>query len=309
MNGILGVANTTLEATEILRIARVVMYKRNKDLKELGLKNVGEFTPTKKSGKVFVTGREYKEEETIKVRINNEEKQMSASNLVDYLHEDFSQEAEVCLSGETWIPVNANCVDYIYEDEMKDLIVIVDELAELTQKSGQKDALSKEQDMLKAEIMGILQSIAQLGRSAGIHLILATQRPSADVVPTILRNNLGFRAFCGRAAEAGASMVALDNTLATTIEPKPPGSGIVQSAGVPVFIRTYFSEFSDLQKYYADRGLNDMGYDPNSEEEAEVLQTLEGTEELTIDDESITFEFEGNAANIDKKMEQIFEEI
>lgn len=179
----------------------------------------------------------------------------------------------------------------------------------MTQKSGQKDALSKEQDLLKSEIMGILQSIAQLGRSAGIHLILATQRPSADVVPTILRNNLGFRTFCGRAAENGASLVALDNTLATTIEPKPPGMAVVQSAGVPVFIRTYFSEFSDLQKYYADRGLDSMGYDPNVEEEAEVLQTLEGTEELIMDDESIEFEFESEKAHIDKKQEQIFEEI
>lgn len=37
------------------------------------------------------------------------------------------KEVEVCLNEETWIPVNSNCVDFIYEDEMKDLIIIVDE--------------------------------------------------------------------------------------------------------------------------------------------------------------------------------------
>jgi len=309
MNGILGVANSTLEACEILRIARQVMYKRNKELKELGLKNVGEFTPTKRSGKVFVTGKEVSENDTLKVRIESEEKQMKAVDVADYLDEDHSRIIDVSFVDDIWIPINNNCCSIIYEDEMKTLIVLVDELAELTQKSGQKDALSKEQDLLKAEIMGILQSIAQLGRSAGIHLILATQRPSADVVPTILRNNLGFRAFCGRAAEAGASMVALDNTLATTIEPKPPGMAIVQSAGVPVFLRTYFSEFKDLQKYYSDRGLDSMGYDPNAVEEAEVLQTLGGTEELSMDDESIEFEFESEKARIDKKQDQVFTEI
>ena len=85
------------------------------------------------------------------------------------------KEVEVCLNGQDWLPVNSNCVDFIYSDEMKILLIIVDELAELTQRSGQKDSLSKEQDELKGEIMGILQSIAQLGRSAGIHLMLATQ--------------------------------------------------------------------------------------------------------------------------------------
>lgn len=88
MNGILGVANSTLEAVEILRIARSVMHKRNKDLKELGLKNVGEFTPTKKSGKVYITGKEVPENEMIKVRIDGEERQMRASELVEYLQEE-----------------------------------------------------------------------------------------------------------------------------------------------------------------------------------------------------------------------------
>lgn len=88
MKGILGVANTTLESAEILRIARQVMYKRNKELKELGLKNVGEFTPSQKSGKVFITGREFNETDVIKVRIKGEEKQMTAAELVEYLNED-----------------------------------------------------------------------------------------------------------------------------------------------------------------------------------------------------------------------------
>ena len=219
------------------------------------------------------------------------------------------KEVEVCLNGHDWIPVNSNCVDYVYADEMKLLLVIVDELAELTQRSGQKDALSKEQDELKGEIMGILQSIAQLGRSAGIHLLLATQRPSADVVPTILRNNLGFRAFCGRATESGASMVALDNTLATTIEPKPPGMGIVQSAGVPVFARTYFSKFEDLQNYYRERGLDEMGYEPGQREQEIALENLEGEENLTIDNDSLTFEFESEKAEIDKRQDQKWEEV
>lgn len=88
MNGIVGVANSLLESVELLRIARVVMYKRNKELAALGLKNIGEYTPTKKSGKVFITGREYNENDIIKIRENGEEKQMTAAELVEYLKQD-----------------------------------------------------------------------------------------------------------------------------------------------------------------------------------------------------------------------------
>lgn len=37
------------------------------------------------------------------------------------------KEVEVCLNGQDWIPVNANCVDHIYNDAMPRLIVVCDE--------------------------------------------------------------------------------------------------------------------------------------------------------------------------------------
>ena len=219
------------------------------------------------------------------------------------------REVEVCLNGQDWIPINHNCCDYIYNDEMKILLVVVDELAELTQKSGQKDERSKEEDLLKSEILGILQSIAQLGRSAGIHLLLATQRPSADVVPTILRNNLGFRAFCGRAAESGASLVALDNTLATTIKPEPKGEAIVQIASVPAFLRVYYSEFKQIAEYYNARGLDALGYSPGEKEHELNLENLHGNEDIASTPEKLTFEFDSERSEIDKREDQTWEEL
>lgn len=95
--------------------------------------------------------------------------------------------AEVCLNGKEYITVNANCVDYIYEDEMPLFVTICDELAELTQLSELKTAEAKEQNALKGEIMGIIQSLAQLGRSSGVLVLVATQKPNATIVPTVLR--------------------------------------------------------------------------------------------------------------------------
>lgn len=102
-------------------------------------------------------------------------------------------ELDICLDGENWIPVNKNCVDKVYTDEMPRLLIVVDEIAELTQKSGIKTTEGKNEDALKDEIISNIQSITQLGRSAGIHCILCTQRNDAalsyDYRLTIKRNN------------------------------------------------------------------------------------------------------------------------
>lgn len=189
MKGITGVANTVEEAVEVLRIAKQAMYRRNQRLAELKIKNIMEYKPTKKSGKVYVTGRDYLETDIIKVRVNSVEKEMTANELVGLVNTETTSKIEVCLNGTDWIEVNYNCVNYIYSDEMKMLVTIVDELAELTQLSGSKDQKSKDQDMLRTEIVSLIASITQLGRSAAIHAIVCTQKPSHQILPTVIRSN------------------------------------------------------------------------------------------------------------------------
>lgn len=61
------------------------------------------------------------------------------------------------------------------------LILILDEVAELLQPSGVKTEAGKQEDQLKQEIVGIIQSLTQLGRSAGVHMVLCTQRNDAPL--------------------------------------------------------------------------------------------------------------------------------
>lgn len=98
-------------------------------------------------------------------------------------------ELEVCIDGEHWIPVNKHSVDKCYTDSMPRLLIVVDEIAELTQKSGIKTTDGKREDALKDEIMSNIQSITQLGRSSGIHCILCTQRNDATVISGLIQNN------------------------------------------------------------------------------------------------------------------------
>ena len=64
----------------------------------------------------------------------------------------------------------------------------------------------------------MLSTIARQGRAFGIHLILATQRPDANVLPGQIKNNMDFRV-CGRAGNV-LSQIILDNTSAAEQIPK-----------------------------------------------------------------------------------------
>ncbi len=77
---------------------------------------------------------------------------------------------------------------------------------------------SKEDKELLAQIESRLATIARLGRAFGIHLILATQRPDATIIPGQIKNNLDFRV-CGRADNV-LSQIILDNTSAAEQIPK-----------------------------------------------------------------------------------------
>lgn len=99
-------------------------------------------------------------------------------------------------------------------ESLQRLIFACDEVAEVLDKTG-ADA---ERKKLLAQIENRLSTIARQGRAFGIHLILATQRPDATIIPGQIRNNMDFRV-CGR-ADSMLSSIILDNTDAADLIPK-----------------------------------------------------------------------------------------
>ena len=81
-----------------------------------------------------------------------------------------------------------------------------------------RQAGAKEEKEQLAQIENRLATLARLGRAFGIHLILATQRPDANILPGQIKNNLDFRV-CGRADNV-LSQIILDNTSAAEQIPK-----------------------------------------------------------------------------------------
>ncbi len=97
---------------------------------------------------------------------------------------------------------------------MKRRIFACDEIAEVLDKTG----LTKEQKEIVNQIESKLSMIARQGRAFGIHLILATQRPDAQILSGQIKNNVNCR-ICGR-ADTILSQIILDSTAAAEQIPK-----------------------------------------------------------------------------------------
>ncbi len=86
--------------------------------------------------------------------------------------------------------VGPDQVKRVYEDGVGSrLLLVVDEVAELLMPTGVKTEAGKAEDALKQEIQMLIQSLTQLGRSAGVHLILATQRNDTTIIPGVIQSN------------------------------------------------------------------------------------------------------------------------
>ena len=119
------------------------------------------------------------------------------------------------------------------------LVFACDEVAELLDKTGR----SKEDREQLGKIENRLATLARLGRAFGIHLILATQRPDANIIPGQIRNNMDFRV-CGR-AESVLSQIILDNSSAAEQIPKDARGRFITGDGT-VFQGYLFDETTTL---------------------------------------------------------------
>ena len=122
-------------------------------------------------------------------------------------------------------------------------VVVVDELAHYLTTSDRKE---------RTEFADLLRDVVSRGRAAGIIVLAATQKPSADVVPTSIRDLFGFR-WAMRCSTPQASDTILGSGWASAgysaanIDPASRGVGyLLHEGGIPQRLRSYYLDDSGL---------------------------------------------------------------
>lgn len=165
---------------------------------------------------------------------------------LSYILEEMEERRKLLIESQT---TNIGEYNEKTDSDLPRIIVACDEISEVLDKTG----LGKEKKALVGKVESKLSTIARLGRAFGIHLVIATQRPDADVLKGQIKSNTGYRV-CGRADEI-LSKIILDNTDgAEMISPNDQG---IFFTNTRILFKAYYVEDNCLEGVYKDNGKNE----------------------------------------------------
>ncbi len=137
------------------------------------------------------------------------------------------------------------------EERLPKIVIIIDELADLMLAA-------------KKDIEDRIQNLTQKARAAGIHLVVATQRPSTDVITGVIKSNLATRIAFTVATDVD-SRVILDQTGAQKLLGKGDFLYTMQGINTPVRVQSAFISSEDSQKVVNFiKANNEAYYDENA---------------------------------------------
>ncbi len=134
-------------------------------------------------------------------------------------------------------------------DGMEPVILVIDELAYFSVTVG--DRRTQEQ------FVTLVRDLVARGRAAGIIVIAATQRPSADIIPTSLRDLFGYRLAFRCTTDSSSDIIlgvgwAKEGYSAKHIAPEDRGIGwLLAEGGTPRRLKSAYLTDDDIQTLVA----------------------------------------------------------
>jgi S-DNA-T family DNA segregation ATPase FtsK/SpoIIIE len=132
-------------------------------------------------------------------------------------------------------------------DKLPYIVVVIDELADLMMVVGKK-------------IEELIARLAQKARAAGIHLILATQRPSVDVITGLIKANIPTR-IAFQVSSKIDSRTILDQMGAEAL--LGMGDMLYMASGTGLPVRVHGAFVSDDEVHRVVAYLKEQGGEPN----------------------------------------------
>ena len=147
-------------------------------------------------------------------------------------------------------------------ERLPHIVVVIDELADLMMVVGKK-------------IEELIARLAQKARAAGIHLILATQRPSVDVITGLIKANIPTR-IAFQVSSKIDSRTILDQMGAEAL--LGMGDMLYMPSGTGLPIRVHGAFVSDEEVHRVVKYLKEQGGEPNYVEGLLEGGTVDGEE-------------------------------
>lgn len=133
------------------------------------------------------------------------------------------------------------------EKQWKPIMLMIDEALMFLELSGSKTTEGKADDENSVMSYALLMKLVRLGRAAGIHVTIATQRPDATIIKGEMKANLDIRIAAGR-MDATPSAMVLDSGEARNLPGGIKGRGMIRSE----------NELSEFQAYYTNPEFSDQ---------------------------------------------------
>ncbi len=130
------------------------------------------------------------------------------------------------------------------ERRMPYVVVVVDELGEITIKSSERE------DQIARQLnVNLLSRVARLGRAPGVHMILCTQRPDAEVVPGQIKANLNaILAFRAQDPIQSQILLGQGDIAAALLPAEAPGRAIWKWIDDATTVQTPLLEVSEAKQ-------------------------------------------------------------
>lgn len=256
------VSLTIEEVSEVVSRAKTIMYDRFNFMKNSGVNNI--YKVDSEVDYFRIGNENFQFDEMFNSIIDGKEELLTIDKIYDKVQDGkkvYIDEEYGVISGLTNPLTTETITKYKDKFKSKAICILIDEMSEVMTGSNYK---------LVSNIQEGIGSIARLGRAAGCHLVLASQRPSSNVINADLKNNIQQSILLGD-FDSSLSTLLFDEDISYLSKPEIKGRGFMKSGKDIAEFQSYWTEpKKDFR--YVTTGINNIQIEEKKSEIKEEFQ-------------------------------------